>query len=114
VIILIVCGLGAEPAVGAMANLPALSIAAPAAGAHVRNPVTVVIDTPGNITDLTMGAMSGSSMSSMSGPQLRLHIVVDGHEYMPTAMQLSKVGPDRYKYCCRSLRPDSTRFRCPG
>jgi hypothetical protein len=36
-------------------------------------------------------------------PQVHLHIVVDGHEYMPTAMQLTKVGSDRYKYALPNL-----------
>jgi hypothetical protein len=42
----------------------------------------------------------GASMGTMSGmgPHVPLHIVVDGSGYMPTAGQLTKVGPSRYAY----------------
>ena len=84
-----------------MANLPALLLIAPANGSQVRNPVTVVVETPADIDHFTMGGgMAG--MRGM-GEGVHLHIMVDGRAFMPTATQLTKVGPARYQYGVGSL-----------
>jgi len=87
---------------GAMAmSLPAIQIIAPASHASVTNPVTLVIETPGDMKTMTMGSMASmSNMGSMSGttPGVHLHIVTDGATAMPSADQLTKVGENRYKY----------------
>jgi hypothetical protein len=43
-----------------------------------------------------MNGMPG--MGGAAAPHVHLHIVVDGTVYMPAESQLTKVGPDRYKY----------------
>jgi len=75
--------------------VPPLAIVSPAAHATVSNPLTVVIETTGDITMLTMG--SDMTMSGM-GPNVHLHIVVDSSTMMPAAAQLLKLGPNRYGY----------------
>lgn len=88
------------------ASVPPLRLVAPAAHAQLKNPVAVVIETPGDISQLTMGQtmapMSGMSSGGM-GPRVHLHIVVDGTAYMPAASQLTKVGPARYQYMLPNL-----------
>jgi methionine-rich copper-binding protein CopC len=89
-------GMGAQTGTAPMADLPWLHLITPANGAHITNPVAVVVETPGNIDHLTMGGdMAG--MSGM-GPGVHLHIVVDNQAFMPPASKLTKVGPDRYRY----------------
>jgi hypothetical protein len=82
-----------------MAGPPSLSIVSPAPQSRVRNPVSVVVETTGDMAQLTMGA-NMNSMGSMSGmgPSVHLHIVVDGHVLMPAASQLVSAGKDRYRY----------------
>jgi len=75
--------------------VPPLAIVSPAAHATVSNPLMVVIDTTGDITMLTMG--SDMTMSGM-GPNVHLHIVVDSLVMMPAAVQLVKLGSNRYGY----------------
>jgi len=98
--------------VAAAAMVPPLRLVAPAGHAQVKNPVAVVIETPGDISQLTMGramapmpGMSGGGMSGGTGmgPRVHLHIVVDGTAYMPAADQLTKVGPGRYQYLLPKL-----------
>jgi methionine-rich copper-binding protein CopC len=93
--------------VAGMAAVPPLHLIAPAAHAQVKNPVAVVIETPGDMSQLTMGQamtpMSGMSGRMSMGTRVHLHIVVDGTAYMPAASQLSKVGPDRYQYLLPKL-----------
>lgn len=87
---------GAQTTKPPMADLPALHLIAPANGGRVKNPVTVVVETPADIDRFTMGGgMAG--MSGM-GEGVHLHILVDGRAFMPTATQLTKVGPSRYQY----------------
>ena len=81
-------------------DLPALHLVTPADGAYVANPVALVIETPGNIDELTMGG-SMSSMSGMAGTHL--HILADATTFMPAASQLTKIGPSRYKYTLPKL-----------
>jgi methionine-rich copper-binding protein CopC len=96
--------------VAPMATVPPLHLIAPAAHTQLKNPVAVVIETSGDISQLTMGSTMApmSGMSSMStsagmGPHVHLHILVDGTAYMPAASQLTKVGPDRYQYVLPKL-----------
>ncbi|HLN12004.1 MAG TPA: hypothetical protein VK587_02380 [bacterium] len=83
----------------AMAGPPPLSIVSPTPQSQVRNPVSVVLETTGDMAQLTMGA-SMNNMGSLSGmgPSVHLHIVVDGHVLMPAASQLVSAGQDRYRY----------------
>src|SRR5579864_5390797 len=57
-------------------SLPALKLVGPADHSTVKNPVAVVIETPGDIKTLTMDGMGG--MGGMSGPKVHLHIMIDG------------------------------------
>ena len=47
---------------------------------------------PGALNLLPMGGMASM------GPQVHLHITVDGKTFMPTAEQMKKVGASRYEY----------------
>lgn len=88
-------GTAAIAPAGPAAGLPPLRLIAPANHASVKNPATLVIETPGDISQLTMDdGMAG--MSGM-GPQVHLHVTIDSMMIMPTAKQLTKVGPNRYK-----------------
>lgn len=93
--------------VAAMASLPPLRLVAPAGHAQLKNPVAIVIETPGDISQLTMGQtmapMSGMSGAGSMGRHVHLHILVDGTVYMPSSSQLTKVGPDRYQYVLPKL-----------
>ncbi len=82
--------------------LPPLKLVAPANHAALKNPVAVVIETPGDIKSLTMGAQM-SGMSGMSGPSVHLHILVDGVATMPTSDQLTALGNHRYRYTLAPL-----------
>jgi len=90
-----------------MAAVPPLHLIAPAAHAKLKNPVAVVVETPGDISQLTMGhtvtPMSGMGSDSSMGPHVHLHILVDGTAYMPAASQLTKIGPARYQYTLPNL-----------
>lgn len=74
------------------AGLPPLKIASPASGAAVTNPVKIVIDTPADLSMMTMGA------TQSSGPVRHLHIDIDQRMNMPTAKHLTKVGERRYEF----------------
>jgi hypothetical protein len=76
-------------------TLPTLRLIAPGNNAHVKNPVTLTIETPGDIKTMTIGGMAG--MPEM-GAQVHLHITVDNRAFMPSASQLTKVGSHRYTY----------------
>jgi copper resistance protein C len=80
--------------------LPALDLVAPRDHSTVKNPVGVVIATPGDIKMLTMGGMD---MGSMKGPSVHLHIVVDGVTTMPSSDQLTPAGQHRYQYLLAPL-----------
>jgi methionine-rich copper-binding protein CopC len=97
--------------VAAMAAVPPLRLVSPAAHAYVKNPVAVVIETPGDMSRLTMGGtmapmsgMTGMSGTAAAGPHVHLHIVVDGTVYMPAGSQLTKAGPGRYRYVLPRLK----------
>jgi methionine-rich copper-binding protein CopC len=83
----------------ATAPLPVLQLIAPQDHSAVKNPVAVVIETPGDIKQLTMG----TQMSAMSGPGVHLHILVDGVTTMPSSDQLTPAGTHRYQYLLAPL-----------
>lgn len=89
-------GTGAQTTKAPMADVPPLQLITPANGAPVKNPVAVVVETPGDIDHLTMGG----GMAGMSGMDsgIHLHILVDSLVFMPPASKLTKVGPSRYQY----------------
>jgi copper resistance protein C len=88
----------AAPA-GDMAGPPPLHLLAPISRAQLKNPVVLLIETTGDMSRLTVGKSMApmSGMASM-GPQVHLHIAVDGKMFMPATDQLKKVGPSRYEY----------------
>ena len=92
-----------------MAGLPPLHLISPAGAAPVKNPVALVVETPGDISQLTMGGNMGSmgGMGSMSnmGSQVHLHVLADSVVIMPTAKQLTKVGPNRYQLQLPTMSP---------
>ncbi len=96
-------GAGAMTPPGPTVSLPPLRLVAPANHASVKNPAVLVIETPGDISRMTMG----NSMAGMSGmgSQVHLHINVDSMMIMPTAKQLTKVGPNRYELPLPSMSP---------
>jgi methionine-rich copper-binding protein CopC len=74
------------------APLPPLRIVSPANGATVSNPVKIVVETPADLSMMTMGADHGS------GPSRHLHIDIDKRMNMPTMKHLTKVGARRYEF----------------
>ena len=89
-------GMGAQMTKVRKADLPPLQLVTPANGAQVKNPVALVVETPGDLDHLTMGG----GMAGMSGMDsgIHLHILVDSLVFMPPAGKLTKVGPSRYQY----------------
>jgi len=83
------------------ASLPPLHLIAPANNLRLRNPVALVIETPGDISRLTLGG--GMAGMSHMGPQVHLHVVVDNATFMPWAKQLTSVGSHRYRFQLPSL-----------
>lgn len=77
---------------------PSLQLVAPLDHSMVKNPVAVVIETNGDIKELTMGSMGG-----MGGPGVHLHIVVDGVVTMPSSDQLTPAGSHRWQYLLAPL-----------
>jgi methionine-rich copper-binding protein CopC len=88
-------------------SLPPLQIIAPVDHGSVTNPVALVIQTPGDIKQLTMGGTQMSGMGSMgaSDARVHLHILVDGATIMPSSEQLKALGNDRYQYTLAPLSP---------
>jgi len=84
---------------GATTSTPPLHLIAPANRAQVKNPVALLIETPGDMSQLTLGkGMAPMGGMASTGPKVHLHITVDGKTFMPTAEQMKKVGPTRYEY----------------
>lgn len=81
-----------------MADLPPLHLIAPTSRAKLKNPVVLVIETTGDMSQLTMGKGMAPMGGMAMGPQVHLHIAVDGRMFMPSTDQLKKVGPSRYEY----------------
>lgn len=86
------------PAYASTAELPPLHLVAPAHEAHLLNPVFVVLETPADLSQYTMGKGTSTAGMHHMGPHVHLHIVVDGTTYMPVAAELRKIGPARYQY----------------
>ncbi len=78
--------------------LPPLMIVSPAREATIGNPVTVVFETPADLSKMTMG---GS----------HVHIDLDKKVAMPTMTQLVKVGANRYQYDLGRAAPGSHTIR---
>lgn len=85
--------------------LPSLKILTPTNGAVVSSPVTIVFETPADLTKMTMGA----HMIEMAAPHL--HIDLDKRITMPTLKQLTKVGPHRYRFNLGKANPGKHRIR---
>ncbi|TMI91046.1 MAG: hypothetical protein E6H00_05000 [Bacillati bacterium ANGP1] len=83
------------------AGLPPLHLIAPANNPRLRNPVALIIETPGDISRLTLGG--GMAGMSRMGPRVHLHVVVDNATFMPWAKQLTRVGSHRYRFELPSL-----------
>jgi methionine-rich copper-binding protein CopC len=96
-------GAGAMASPGPTAGLPPIRLIAPASQATIKNPAVLVIETSGDISQMTMGG-DMAHMSGM-GSQVHLHINVDSMMIMPTAKQLTKVGPNRYEFRLPSMSP---------
>jgi len=97
-------GTAMAPSGVAAPSLPALQLIAPGDHSTLKNPVAIVVQTPGDIKKLTMGG--GGQMSGMGGmaaPGVHLHIVVDGVATMPTSDQLTAAGTHRYQYVLAPL-----------
>jgi len=78
---------------------PPLHLIAPASRAQLKNPVVLLIETAGDMSQLTMGkSMTPMSGMASTGPQVHLHVAVDGKVFMPTTDQVKKVAPSRYEY----------------
>jgi methionine-rich copper-binding protein CopC len=89
-------------------SLPPLKLISPADHATMTNPVAVVVETPGDIKQLTSGGIGQmSGMSGMAGPGVHLHILVDGVVTMPTSDQLTALGNHRYQYTLAPLSAGS-------
>ena len=88
-------------------SLPPLQLIAPVDHGGVTNPVALVIQTPGDIKQLTMGGTKMSGMGSMGATDARvhLHILVDGATIMPSSEQLKALGNNRYQYTLTPLSP---------
>lgn len=85
---------------GAAAGPPLLHLVTPANGARLENPVAVVIETRGDISQLTVstGMSSMSGMGHAAAPAVHLHVAVDGTVFMPAADQMKPLGQSRYEY----------------
>jgi len=101
---------GGEPARvapnAAVTTLPPLHLIAPVNHARLTNPVVLDIETSGDMSQLTMGGMSNMGNMNM-GPQVHLHVVVDGTVLMPSANQMIKMSQDRYQFRLPPLRTGS-------
>jgi methionine-rich copper-binding protein CopC len=99
------------PSMMITSSLPDLQLIAPVDHSTTKNPVAVVIQTPGDIKELTMrGGMQTSGMA-MGGPGVHLHIVVDDVVTMPSSDQLTAAGNHRYQYLLAPLSPGAHKVR---
>jgi methionine-rich copper-binding protein CopC len=89
----------------AAAAVPPLRIVSPANGATVSNPVKVVVETPADLSTLTMGG------DHAAGPARHLHIDIDRRMNMPTAKHLTKVGEQRYEFNAGTIRAGARVIR---
>ena len=87
----------------AMAGLPPLSIVSPVTDARVKNPVSLVLETTGDLAKLTMGEGMNVGGAGGMGPSVHLHMVVDTHILMPVVSQFANAGKNRYRYTLSRL-----------
>lgn len=73
-------------------TLPPLRIVSPSDGATVRNPVSVVFETPADLSKMTMGGHGPKRTGT------HLHIALDKRVNMPTMKQLVGLGAQRYRF----------------
>ncbi|MDR7556091.1 MAG: copper resistance protein CopC [Armatimonadota bacterium] len=89
-------------AAGARA-LPPLRIVYPRNGAVVANPVTVVFETPADLSKMTV--RHGTDMHGSTTAMPHLHIELDRRQDMPMLKHLVRVGPQRYRYVLGTVAP---------
>jgi hypothetical protein len=85
--------------------LPPLRIVSPADGATVRNPLAVVLETPADLSAMTMS----THMTEHSPPHL--HISLDTRVTMPALKHLTKVAEGRYRYVFGTVAPGRHTIR---
>ena len=100
-------GVASSPSGMTSSSLPPLQLVAPMDHGSVKNPVAVVVETPGDIKKLTMdgGLMSGMGSMGAGDAGVHLHILVDGATSMPSSDQLKALGNHRYEYTLARLSP---------
>ncbi len=106
---------------GAVLKLPPLRLVSPKNGATITNPVTVVFETPADLSKMTMGAPGGKAthgaQTAKHGqgmevmPMVHLHIDLDRRVTMPTMKHLTMVGPNRYKLVLGNTSPGRHTIR---
>lgn len=87
------------------AALPPLKIVFPVNGVTVRSPLSVVFETPADLSKMTMGAQ----MVEMTAPHL--HIDLDKRVTMPPLKQLVRLGPHRYRFALGLVKPGRHTIR---
>ena len=87
------------------AALPPLKVVFPVNGAAVRSPLSVVFETPADLSKMTMGA----HMVEMTAPHL--HIALDKRVTMPPMKQLVRLGPHRYRFALGRVKPGRHTIR---
>lgn len=90
-------------------TLPPLRIVSPANGAVMSNPVRVVVETPADLSKMTMGAKRPGTQGMQAMPHL--HIDIDRRSSMPTMKHLTKVGPNRYRFSLGTVEPGRHTIR---
>lgn len=74
------------------ASLPLLAIVSPVNGSTVRGPLSIVFETPADLSQMTM------TKDTMARKLPHLHIDLDKRVLMPTMSQLVRLGGTRYRY----------------
>ena len=110
-VLLVLGAVGASAVVSSAAEPPPLYIVSPSAHSHVANPVSVVVQTTGNMAHLTMGGAMEMGNASGAGSGMHLHIAVDGKDLMPAAGQLVNAGKNLYRYTLAPLTPGAHTIR---
>lgn len=106
---------------GAALELPPLRLVSPKNGATIANPVTVVFETPADLSKMTMGAPGGKATHETQAakhgqgmeamPTVHLHVDLDRRVTMPTMKHLTKVGPHRYRLVLGDTSPGRHTIR---
>ncbi len=78
---------------GSMAgDLPPLKIIAPADGATISSPLSIVFETPADLSTMTM------SKDSMAMKMPHLHVAIDKRMDMPAMNRIVRLSANRYRY----------------